>query len=60
MVLTDYDLNIYSHLLDLTFNIFVLIFDMFVVSFDMFPGHPLDEKDLQRQKGDRSLTSQHP
>ena len=34
--LTTYDLNIYSYLLDLIFNMFVLIFDMFVVSFDMF------------------------
>ena len=36
MDLTDYDLNIYSHLLDLILNMFVLIFDIFVVSFDMF------------------------
>ena len=36
MDLTDYDLNIYSYLLDLIFNMFVLIFDIFVVSFDMF------------------------
>ena len=36
MDLTDDDLNIYSYLLDLIFNVFILIFDMFVVSFDMF------------------------
>ena len=34
--LTDYDLNIYSDLLDLIFNMSILNLDMFVLSFDMF------------------------
>ena len=33
---TDYDLNIYSDLLDLIFNMSILNVDMFVLSFDMF------------------------
>ena len=33
--LTDYDLNIYSDLLDLIFNMPILNLDMFVLSFDM-------------------------
>ena len=34
--LIDYDLNIYSDLLDLIFNMSILNLDMFVLSFDMF------------------------
>ena len=36
MVVTDFGLNIYSHLLDLIFGKFDVVFDMFDLIFDLF------------------------